>query len=299
MKLIKAQSQNPKQLLKLFVGISIISFLLIIAICGLGIQSISKKANIKEAERDSVMFSKVFLEQEGNKLFSLLQKNSLENNVAPSPTPTLEKTSYSIQAGTFSLKSGSLKRYNELAAALAKKQIAMPVRVEKIGKYYTVRLGTFGDKSSAEAAQKNLSTLLEKPVVVLSAIQPDRILVSSNLVAESTPSEETLDPTSSEEYLRFDKEIRSILGKMSIVKIKIFSKDGIIKYSTDTAIVNIDDSKNLRLQDALKGKVNSSFNRKDSIQDVVGEKKNDLDVVETYLPVVNEHGEVIGAFEVY
>lgn len=299
MKFIKAQSQNPKQLLQLFIGISIISFLLITGICAFGIHSISKKANIQEAERDSVMFSKVFLEHEGRKLYSLLKKSTFEDKETPSLPPATATTYYSLQAGSFSIKSGALQKYNELLAALVTNKLDLPIRVEKIGKYYTVRLGSFSDKTSAETAKKTVAAFVDKPIVVLSSVQQDRIIVSSSAAPEVTQSEEALTVFDTEAYQQFDKDIRSILGKMTIVKIKIFSNDGIIKYSTDTSIVNIDDSKNLRLQNALKGNINSSFNRKDSISDVAGEEKNDLDVVETYLPVIDENGEIWGAFEVY
>lgn len=97
----------------------------------------------------------------------------------------------------------------------------------------------------------------------------------------------------------FDSHMRALLAPMNIVKIKIFSPNGDIIYSTDHQLIGHSESKNIKLQGALRGKVVSILKKKESIADLGNEERNDIDLVETYLPMIDQQGRILGAYEVY
>jgi diguanylate cyclase (GGDEF)-like protein len=96
-----------------------------------------------------------------------------------------------------------------------------------------------------------------------------------------------------------DRRLRIFLHPFEIVKIKVFAPDGTIVYSTDPLIVGRVDKGNERLAHALAGFIDSKFERKEEVIDLVEEHKFDVDVVETYLPIREPGGAVVGSFEVY
>jgi diguanylate cyclase (GGDEF)-like protein len=96
-----------------------------------------------------------------------------------------------------------------------------------------------------------------------------------------------------------DRRIRQFLKPFDILKIKIFSLDGRIIYSTDSLIIGRVDAENRRLQRALAGQVDSQLEKKDEVLDLAEERKFDVDVVETYIPIRDDEGRVIGSFELY
>lgn len=102
-----------------------------------------------------------------------------------------------------------------------------------------------------------------------------------------------------EGFNAFDGRMRKLLAPMNIIKIKIFSPSGYIIYSTDHSLIGKPELRNEHLQKALKGEIVSILQKKESMADLVYEKRFNIDVVETYLPMVNEEGEILGAYEVY
>ncbi|MEH6652217.1 MAG: GGDEF domain-containing protein [Motiliproteus sp.] len=98
---------------------------------------------------------------------------------------------------------------------------------------------------------------------------------------------------------QLDHILRTFLRPYDILKIKIFSLDAEIIYSTDSGIIGQLDSDNERLQHALSGANDSEIQTKDEMYDLRGEWHFDVDVVETYVPIRNEQGEVVGVFEIY
>lgn len=96
-----------------------------------------------------------------------------------------------------------------------------------------------------------------------------------------------------------DGRIRQFLKDLDIVKIKVYTRDKRIIYSTDRAIIGELDIGNRRLTNALSGRNDTELVRKDRVQDLANESKLDVDVVETYVPIYDDAGEVIGCFEVY
>ena len=104
---------------------------------------------------------------------------------------------------------------------------------------------------------------------------------------------------SDEDFELVDRRMHDYLRPFDIVKIKVFSKQKAIIYSTDPTIVGRVDHDNSRLESALGGKVDAELETKDKIVDLSEEARIDIDVVETYVPVTNAAGEIIGCAEIY
>jgi diguanylate cyclase (GGDEF)-like protein len=96
-----------------------------------------------------------------------------------------------------------------------------------------------------------------------------------------------------------DRHIRRFLTPFSIVKIKIYSSDRRIVYSTEAKLIGEVDRQNKRLNSALTGEFDSKFERKEEVKDLTDELKFNVDVVETYIPIRDTGKKVIGSFEVY
>ena len=105
--------------------------------------------------------------------------------------------------------------------------------------------------------------------------------------------------TSPEEIGRLDEEMRTFLAPFNIVKIKVFDTKTRIIYSTDHAIIGIEDKDNAKLTAALGGSVISKYEKKDHVWDLAEEQRSDVGIVETYVPVYETDGTVIGSFEIY
>lgn len=103
----------------------------------------------------------------------------------------------------------------------------------------------------------------------------------------------------SEDFERIDKRMHDYLQPFNIVKIKVFNKQMEIVYSTDPSIVGKIDAGNERLEIALKGKVDTELLPKHKVIDLAEEELINIDVVETYVPVSNGAGDIIGSVEVY
>ncbi len=96
-----------------------------------------------------------------------------------------------------------------------------------------------------------------------------------------------------------DQYLRQFLKPFGIVKIKVYDLQRRILYSTDPTLVGIVDMGNSHLERALQGGTASVLKRKGAIQDLAREQRHDVDVVESYVPIRNEAGEVLGSFEIY
>jgi len=96
-----------------------------------------------------------------------------------------------------------------------------------------------------------------------------------------------------------DNNMRSFLVPFDIVKIKVFDIDTRIVYSTDSTIIGEVDSNNAKLLTALGGVPASKYESKDEVWDLEDEKRINVEIVETYIPIHNPEGKVIGSFEIY
>ncbi|MBW8002895.1 MAG: response regulator [Planctomycetes bacterium] len=102
-----------------------------------------------------------------------------------------------------------------------------------------------------------------------------------------------------ENMAALDYEMRAFLTPFSIVKIKVYSNNKEIIYSTDSAIIGTIDSDNIELSKALEGVTISELEKKESVWDLANEQRIDVSIVETYIPVYGSDGEIIGCIEIY
>ncbi len=95
-----------------------------------------------------------------------------------------------------------------------------------------------------------------------------------------------------------NQSLSDSLHPFDIVKIKIFSPDTTLIYSTDNTIIGEVNPQNKRLLEALDGASNSQLEVKEAMRDLKNETAFDVDVVETYTPILLD-GEILGVFELY
>lgn len=142
---------------------------------------------------------------------------------------------------------------------------------------------------------RHVINMAEKEAVLISRLLVDQ---QRNLLFSSDEPEKMrlyIDPAF-ESWL--DIRLREFLHPFDIVKIKIFAPDTRILYSTDHAIIGELNKENQRLLKALSGRVDSHLEQKDRVRDLKNETTFDVDVVETYSPIL-VNGETVGVFELY
>jgi len=101
------------------------------------------------------------------------------------------------------------------------------------------------------------------------------------------------------EFLRFDRNLRHVLAPYQILKVKIYDTGKKIVYSTEPALIGRVDDGNMRLDNALSGMVDAKMETKEDAHDLKEERLFDVDVVETYVPIMSPDNRVVGSFEVY
>jgi len=102
-----------------------------------------------------------------------------------------------------------------------------------------------------------------------------------------------------ENFSGLDQRMRKYLHPFNMFKIKVYSHDKTIVYSTDHSIIGKVDSGNARLERVLRSaETDSKLQTKDKVADFAGETRFNVDVVETYLPI-KAGDAIIGSFEVY
>ncbi len=104
---------------------------------------------------------------------------------------------------------------------------------------------------------------------------------------------------SQEQLPEMDRHMRVCLVPFDIVKIKVFNAETRVIYSTDSKIIGRLDPDNAKLATALSGSPISKYESKDNVWDLDDEERKDVEIVETYVPIYNWDGEVIGSFEIY
>jgi diguanylate cyclase (GGDEF)-like protein len=118
------------------------------------------------------------------------------------------------------------------------------------------------------------------------------------LLAADSDGRQTIG-VSPQAFLPLDGRMRSYLRPLNIMKVKFFDRSRKIVYSTDHSLIGKIDGDNTDLVRALQGGVVSKIVKKGTMLDLAGEKRYDVDVVETYFPIVGGGQEPIGAFEIY
>ncbi|MHC4440038.1 MAG: sensor histidine kinase [Planctomycetota bacterium] len=101
------------------------------------------------------------------------------------------------------------------------------------------------------------------------------------------------------ELPELDRRMRTLITQFHIVKIKIYNTEPRVIYSTDQTIIGRLDLNNASLSKALAGTPVSKHEHKDEVWDLDDEKRINVEIVETYVPVYDTDGKIIGSFEIY
>lgn len=96
-----------------------------------------------------------------------------------------------------------------------------------------------------------------------------------------------------------DTALRRFLPDFDIIKIKVYDLRSRIAYSSEAALIGKYDSSNRRLKNALAGNIDTKLETKDKAKDLADEQLLNVDVVETYVPIRDKAGDVLGIIEVY
>lgn len=103
---------------------------------------------------------------------------------------------------------------------------------------------------------------------------------------------------SDQELNNVDTVIRNFMFGTDILKIKLYSTNGMTVYSTEQSQIGDDKSKNKGFLSALKGKAGSQITHRGKFSAIDGEVFN-KDLVSSYLPIRDKIGSVIGVAEIY
>ena len=141
---------------------------------------------------------------------------------------------------------------------------------------------------------------------MISAAEHDAVAVAQAIFGQEQKVLSVRDPgggerirVAREDFAGLDERMRKYLHPFNMYKIKVFSSDKTIVYSTDRSVIGKVDSDNVRLDRVLQsGAVDSQLQSKDKVADLAGEERFDVDVVETYLPI-RAGDAIIGGIEVY
>lgn len=106
-----------------------------------------------------------------------------------------------------------------------------------------------------------------------------------------------------------DQNMRAYLQTFNIIKIKIYDSNHRIIYSTKTTLIGKTDQNNRHLDNALSGHIDTRQVTKEKAHDLADEPLMDVDVVETYVPILSSAGmqtgrgsaavRTLGSFETY
>ncbi|NOZ69586.1 MAG: PEGA domain-containing protein [Deferribacteres bacterium] len=102
------------------------------------------------------------------------QQDRKPRKTAPSRQAVVQKI-YTIQAGSFTKAGYARKQFDYIAQKLNEKELAY-LRIEKVGEFYSVRLGRFKDYRTARRFLQAIKTRLPGVIIVRSYIRPDRII---------------------------------------------------------------------------------------------------------------------------
>jgi diguanylate cyclase (GGDEF)-like protein len=135
----------------------------------------------------------------------------------------------------------------------------------------------------------------EESVLISSLLVKDNLDTLISQGVDGTP-QLIIDPL---EVEWLNQSFGNFLGSLNIVKVKIFTPDTRVAYSTENQLIGELDLQNKRLMLALSGEVGSHIEAKDQIRDLKNEHVLNVDVVETYVPIKLTTGKIVGAFELY
>ena len=100
----------------------------------------------------------------------------VEESVAATDNKTYDyKSIYTIQTGSFTKLTRAHKQFDFVAEKLNEKELGF-LRIEKIGNYYSVRLGKFDDFAAAKRFMRDIAPGISDAVIINANIENDRII---------------------------------------------------------------------------------------------------------------------------
>lgn len=117
------------------------------------------------------------------------------------------------------------------------------------------------------------------------------------LIPPSNKDSITLDKNSIKNK-KLDEAFRLFLPPFHVIKLKVFSTDGTIIFSTDPSLTGQIERGNINLTKALAGFNSSKVQAKSETMDLKLEPQFDVDIVETYVPIYDLTNEIVGIFEI-
>ncbi|MFQ5461962.1 MAG: ATP-binding protein [Phycisphaerae bacterium] len=150
-----------------------------------------------------------------------------------------------------------------------------------------------------------LSAVLEADVIQQAQINAVHVSAAlrdleGQTLIESTPDgKQELAITKAEQIAGLDRRLKRFLDPFDIIKIKIYNRSHKIIYSTDADIIGAVDADNAELARALAGQRVSKLEAKEHVWDLANEQRYNIELVETYIPVLSDQGEILGSFEIY
>ena len=95
-----------------------------------------------------------------------------------------------------------------------------------------------------------------------------------------------------------DSRVRALIANLPILKVKVYNLDGTTVYSSQQSQIGEDKRSNEGFVSARQGRVISSLTHRDEFDAFEGERY-DLDVLSSYVPVIDGDGGVSAVIEVY
>jgi len=102
---------------------------------------------------------------------------------------------YTIQSGSFVNEADAQKQFDSLKQGLSEKGLDY-LRIEKIGKYYSVRIGNYGNRDSAEQYLKAMGPQLSAALITKAYIKDERVKrIYKGYLSFDTPEVEEKAPS--------------------------------------------------------------------------------------------------------
>ena len=135
-----------------------------------------------------------------------------------------------------------------------------------------------------------------------SAISVVRAIMSAEVdnLLQDAPDGRLVLAVNQEDMVRLDQQMRRYLKFFSIHKIKLFTPDKMIIYSTDASVIGQTDTQDEDLNRVLSSGV--AFSELERVKDLAqpgGGQIHNAAVVEAYSPIFDADHRVLGVFEVY
>ena len=135
--------------------------------------------NYEERAMDKNLSKELFLYSRPDDKDKLNQKMNVDSQ-------NESRKIYTIQIGSHMKKADAEEEFNSIRQSYNKKDLNF-LRIEKVGKYYTIRLGKFRDYTAAEKFLKAIQPRLSKPII-LNAYIKDKRIIGIYTVADKTGS---------------------------------------------------------------------------------------------------------------